>query len=54
MEDLFLLALVVTIAAVLLVASLLCMTYIDGPPLPLTSDHGSAFDEHAVPYPNRD
>jgi hypothetical protein len=38
MEDLFLLALVVTIAVVLLVASLLYMNYIDGPLLPLTSE----------------
>ena len=38
MEDLFLLAFVVTVAAVLLVAGLLYMNYIDGPPLPLTTE----------------
>jgi hypothetical protein len=48
-EDLFLLAFVATVAAVLLVAALLYMNYIDGPPLPLNSDHGSALEEDAVP-----
>jgi hypothetical protein len=38
MEDLFLLALIVTIAAVLLIAGLLYMHYIDGPPLPLSTE----------------
>jgi len=49
MEDLFLLAFVVTVAAVLLVAALLYMMYIDGPPLPLDSDYGSALEDDAVP-----
>ena len=50
MEDLFLLAFVATVAAVLLVASLLYMNYIEGPPLPLNSDHGSVLEEDAVPF----
>jgi hypothetical protein len=37
MEDLFQLAFVVAVAGMLLVAGLLYMEYIDGPPLPLTS-----------------
>jgi hypothetical protein len=37
MEDLFQLAFVVAVAAMLLVAGLLYMEYIDGPPMPLTS-----------------
>ena len=41
MEDLILVAFVVSVAAVLLVAALVYMNYIDGPPLPLNSDHGS-------------
>jgi hypothetical protein len=49
MEDLFLLAFVVTVAAVLLVAALLYMIYIDGPPLPLNSEHGSVLEDDAVP-----
>ena len=49
MEDLFLLAFVATVAAVSLVVALLYMNYIDGPPLPLNSDHGSALEEDAVP-----
>ena len=50
MEDLFLLAFVATVAAVLLVAALLYMNYIEGPPLPLNSDHGSVLEEDAVPF----
>jgi len=44
-EDLFLLAFVATVAAVSLVAALLYMNYIEGPPLPLNSDHGSVLEE---------
>ena len=43
-------AFVATVAAVLLVAALLYMNYIEGPPLPLNSDHGSALEEDAVPF----
>jgi hypothetical protein len=50
MEDLFLLAFVATVAAVSLVAALLYMNYIEGPPLPLNSDHGSVLEEDAVPF----
>ena len=50
MEDLFLLAFVATVAAVSLVVALLYMNNIDGPPLPLNSDHGSALEEDAVPF----
>ena len=50
MEDLFLLAFVATVAAVSLVVALLYMNYIDGPPLPLNSDHGSVLEEDAVPF----
>ena len=50
MEDLFLLAFVATVAAVLLVASLLYMNYIEGPPLPLNSDHVLVLEEDAVPF----
>ena len=38
MEELFQLALVVAIAAVVLVAGLLYMEYVDGPPLLVTSE----------------
>ena len=50
MEDLFLLAFVATVAAVLLVAALLYMNYIEGPPLPLNSDHVLVLEEDAVPF----
>ena len=51
MEDLFLLAFVVTVAAVLLVAALLYMNYIDGPLLPLNSDDWlGARGKMAVPF----
>ena len=50
MEDLFLLAFVATVAAVSLVAALLYMNYIEGPPLPLNSDHVLVLEEDAVPF----
>ena len=50
MEDLFLLAFVATVATVLLVAALLYMNYIEGPPLPLNSDHVLVLEEDAVPF----
>jgi len=50
MEDLFLLAFVATVAAVSLVVALLYMNYIDGPPLPLNSDHVLVLEEDAVPF----
>jgi len=49
-EDLFLLAFVATVAAVSLVVALLYMNYIDGPPLPLNSDHVLVLEEDAVPF----
>ena len=49
-EDLFLLAFVATVAAVSLVAALLYMNYIEGPPLPLNSDHVLVLEEDAVPF----
>ena len=50
MEDLFLLAFVATVAAVSLVVALLYMNYIEGPPLPLNSDHVLVLEEDAVPF----